>query len=177
MFKSNIYSIQNWFPVQELFCDGIIKLKNNNLIKIIKINPINYELKSEFEKQAILNSYKTFLKNCNFDIQIIIQSDKEDISKNIEIIKNREKIEKGLNNNFIVNISKKYINYIKNQNKEKLSSSKKFYILIKSKNSQDNSELKEKYLKIKEALSRCGNSVCEIKTKEELESIFKKYLK
>ena len=48
MFKSNIYSIQNWFPVQELFCDGIIKLKNNNLIKIIKINPINYELKSEF---------------------------------------------------------------------------------------------------------------------------------
>ena len=144
MFKSNIYSIQNWFPVQELFCDGIIKLKNNNLIKIIKINPINYELKSEFEKQAILNSYKTFLKNCNFDIQIIIQSDKEDISKNIEIIKNREKIEKGLNNNFIVNISKKYINYIKNQNKEKLSSSKKFYILIKSNNSQDNSELNEK---------------------------------
>ena len=177
MFKSNIYSIQNWLPVQEFFCDGIIKLKNNNLIKMIKINPINYELKSEFEKQAILNSYKTFLKNCNFDIQIIIQSDKEDISKNIEIIKNREKTEKGLNNNFIVNISEKYINYIKNQNKEKLSSSKNFYILIKSKNSQDNNELKEKYLKIKEALLRCGNAVYEIKTKQELENIFKKYFK
>jgi hypothetical protein len=54
--------------IKEFFDNGVIKLKNNNYIKIIKINPINYELKSDFEKKSILNSYKAFLKNCNFDI-------------------------------------------------------------------------------------------------------------
>lgn len=40
--------------------NGIIKLKDNSYIKIIKIYPINFNLKSELEKEAILNSYKIF---------------------------------------------------------------------------------------------------------------------
>ena len=40
------------------------------------------------EKESILNSYKIFLKTCNFDIQILIQSSKENLDKNIQIIKN-----------------------------------------------------------------------------------------
>ena len=70
MIKIN--NVKQWLPIKEFFNNGIIKLKNNNYVKIIKVQPINYELKSEFEKKTILNSYKTFLKNCNFDIQIII---------------------------------------------------------------------------------------------------------
>ena len=35
---------------------------------------------------SILNSYKIFLKTCNFDIQILIQSCKEDLSSNISKI-------------------------------------------------------------------------------------------
>jgi len=61
-------------------------MKNHSYLKIIEIKPINYNLKSDLEKQAILNSYKTFLKTCNFDIQIIVQSNKEDLSKNISQI-------------------------------------------------------------------------------------------
>lgn len=177
MIKIN--NVKQWLPIKEFFNNGIIKLKNNNYVKIIKVQPINYELKSEFEKKTILNSYKTFLKNCNFDIQIIIQSNKEDISSNIKIIKEKERLEK---NNFIKDIMEKYINYLKKQNKENLSSSKNFYILINEKKSQENEEkifkeLKDKYLKIKEALSRCGNFVCEIESKEEIKNIFKNYFK
>ena len=184
MLKIKIQSVQDWSPIEEFFNNGIIKLKNGKFIKIIKITPINYELKSEFEKRAILNSYKTFLKNCNFEIQIIIQSNKEDISKNIKKIENQIKKEKSLNNNFIVNISKLYSEYIKEKNKEKISSSKNFYIVIRSTKSQENQEkniiekeLKEKYFKIKDSLSRCGNSVCEIKEKKEMEKIIKSFLK
>lgn len=177
MIKIN--NVKQWLPIKEFFNNGIIKLKNNNYIKIIKVQPINYELKSEFEKKSILNSYKTFLRNCNFDVQIIIQSNKEDISSNIKIIKEKEKLEK---NTFIVEIMEKYINYLKIQNQKKLSSSKKFYILISEKNSQEKEEkifkeLKEKYLKIKEALLRCGNFVYEIESEIELKNIFKNYFK
>lgn len=178
MLKNKIKSIQAWLPIEEFYNDGIIKLKNKNYIKIIKINPINYELKSEFEKKAILNSYKTFLKNTNYNIQIIVQSKKEDLTKNIKELKKYQKIEKDLNNNYIVEISRKYINYIEEKNQEKLSSSKNFYILINSNNSQEKvvKDLKEKYFKIKNSLSSCGNIVKEIKDKKELEEILKIFL-
>ena len=47
------------------------------------------------EKEAILNSYKFFLKTCNFDIQILIQSKKEDLSKHIQNIKSYTQKEKS----------------------------------------------------------------------------------
>lgn len=74
-----------------------------------------------------MNSYKTFLKTCNFDIQILIQSNKEDLSNHIlKIQKN------NLNKNEkIKNISNNYINYIQEINKKRKSSSKNFYILIR----------------------------------------------
>ena len=175
--------MQKWLQIKEFYNDGVIKLKNNNYIKIIKINPINYELKSDFEKKSILNSYKAFLKNCNFDIQIIIKSNKEDISENIKKIEKQKEKEISLNNNFMVNVFDSYIKFIKNKNKEKLSSSKEFYIIINSKKYSENQEenilldLKEKYFKIKDSLSRCGNSVFEIKDKEEIKNIFNVFFK
>ena len=165
----------------EIYNNGIIKLKSNIFIKIIRINPINYELKSDFEKQAILNAYKAFLKNCNFDIQIIIKSNKEDISENIKKLEKQKKLEKSLNNNFMVNNFESYIKFIKDKNKEKLSSSKNFYIIINSKkileNNQENIiiDLKEKYFKIKDSLSRCGNNVIEIKEKKEIQNIINSF--
>lgn len=150
-------------------------------IKIIKINPINYELKSDFEKQAILNSYKAFLKNSNFDIQIIIKSNKEDISENIKKLEKQKETEKSLNNSFMVKIFDSYIKFIKNKNKEKLSSLKNFYIIINSKKIPENNEenmkidLREKYFKIKDSLSRCGNNVVEIKDKKEIKNIINSF--
>ena len=42
MKKEQINSVQEWLPFNELLEDGIIKLKNNSFIKIIKIIPINF---------------------------------------------------------------------------------------------------------------------------------------
>lgn len=185
--KENI-SVQEWIPIEQFFDNGIIKMKNNIFIKIIKIYPINYNLKSELEKKSILNSYKTFLKTCNFDIQILIQSNKENLSDHINKIRKQMKKEENLNNFNIKNFSKKYIDFINKKNKEKNSSSKNFYILIKSQENIENQpkaiiqDLKDNYLKIKDSLSRCGNNVEEIKNIEELKDIYfsffnvKKYL-
>ena len=84
MKKNN--SIQEWIPFEKILENGIIKLKDNSYVKIIKILPINFNLKTDFEKEQILNSYKIFLKTCNFDIQILIQSNKEDLTKHINKI-------------------------------------------------------------------------------------------
>ena len=83
MKKINKLTLQKWLPIKEINKEGVVKLKNNKLIKIIKVNPINYNLKSNLEKESILNSYKIFLKTCNFNIQILIQSNKVDLTQNI----------------------------------------------------------------------------------------------
>ena len=176
MQKDKEKSLQEWLPFDSIFDKGIIRLKNNDYIKIISVVPINYNLKSDMEKEGILNSYKTFLKTCNFDIQILIQSNKEDLSKHISKIKENVNSEKNLN---LFKISEKYIEFITNLNNEKKSSSKNFFIVIKSgedekikeKEELIISELNEKFFKIKECLSRCGNIAQEISTKEELKKI------
>ena len=177
-----VLSTQSWIPIEEILKNGIIKTKTK-YIKILKVMPINYNLKSDLEKQAILNSYKIFLKTCNFDIQILIQSSKENLEKNIlKIQKNIQKKE----NKYLKKLSEDYIDYINKINSNKKSSSKNFYIIISKKISKEQeynesfeiikSDLKEKYFKIKECLSRCGNAVFEINTKEECLKIINSFL-
>ena len=180
-------SVQQWLPIEKIYENGIIKINKNKYIKILKIIPINYNLKSNLEKKTILNSYKILLKTCNFDIQILVQSNKQDLNQHIfNIQKNTQKQE----NKYLIEISENYIKFIQNLNYVRNSASKDFYLIISSEN-QDNfnsieiieNDLKDKYFKIKECLSRCGNSVIELNNKKENLNLFysllntRKYLK
>ncbi len=173
--KTNICSVQNWLDINKIIDDGIILLKNQKYIKIIKVEPINFFMKTDFERESILEAYRTFLKTCNFDIQILIQSKKENLSTAINLVK--EKIQED-DNEIINELRRKYINYIENINRNCKSSSKNFFVIIKKENIEGKNEeiiieeLKDKYLKIKKCLSRCGNEVNELSKSEVREVIF-----
>lgn len=178
MKKQEVHSVQEWIPFKEIEENGLIKINNNQYIKIIKINPINFNLKSELEKESILNSYKLFFKTCQFNFQILIQSNKEDLSKHISKIKEQLNIEE----NKISELSKKYIEYIKQLNHNKKSSSKNFYIIIKYENNEINNienyayqELNDQYFKIKDCLSRCGNIVEDFSNQKEIREILETF--
>ena len=166
-----IKSIQKWIPIEKILDKGIIKTRKNKYIKILKIIPINFNLKTQLEKESILNSYKVFLKTCNFDMQILIQSKKEDLSGHIE---NIQKISQKENNKIIEQYSRDYIKFIKEKNNKNKSASKNIYLIIKNttENLEENiiQELNEKYFKIKDCLVRCGNIVLEC-NKEETKNI------
>ena len=182
MNKQEICSVQKWLPFEKILDNGIIKINNFTFIKIIKVSSINFNLKSEFEKEAILNSYKIFLKTCQFNFQILIQSNKKDLSKNISIINNQLRSE----NNNISEISKKYIKYINELNNKNKSSTKNFYLIIKYENKNLNEinnienyayqELNDKYFKIRDCLSRCGNILEDINSKKEVEEILESFI-
>jgi len=176
MKNNNVISVQEWLPYEKVYNNGIIKLKNSYYIKIIEVYPINYNLKSELEKEAILNSYKIFLKTCDFDLQILIQSNKQNIENHISNIN----IQKNVEKNVIKKIANNYIKYIKELNQNKKSSNKNFYIIVKNKITNDKmekleenifEELNENYFKIKECLSRCGNIVKDINEKEKIKEL------
>ena len=152
--KTNNKSTQNWLIVESIDKNGIIKIKNKNIfIKLIRVQPINFNLKTTLEKEAILNSYKILLKTCNFNLQILIHTNKEDISKIVSNVKKS-------NNDSISIISKKYIEFLNKINSEKQTSTKNYYIII-----DEQSEI-EKYFKIKECLNKCGNQVKECKKED-----------
>lgn len=173
---------QSWIPIERILNNGLIQTKSK-YIKILKVSPINYNLKSDLEKQAILNSYKVFLKTCNFDIQILIQSSKENLEKNIS---NIQKNVKKKENRYLAKLAEDYIEYINQINISKKSSSKNFYLIVSKENIKEQeynesfeiikNDLKEKYFKIKECLSRCGNSVFEINSKEEARKVINSFL-
>ena len=176
IIKNTIKTTQEWLLTDKILDDGIF-VSNGRYIKIIKVFPINYELKSELEKEAILNSYKLFLKTCDFDIQILIQSRKENLDSYISQIRNQIEQE---NNKKISDISNCYIEYIQNKNQIQNTSSKNFYILIYSQTENNTNEidiktikedLNNKYFKIKETLSRCGNTVLDVDNKKDVEKI------
>lgn len=157
----------------DIFEDGCVKSRNQ-IIKVIKIEPINYYLKSNLEKEAVLNSYKVFLKTCDFDIQILVQSRKENLSKHIS---NIQKSISGESNPKILEIAENYINYIQKKNFENRASSKNFYIIVKESLENNISDevaivnLNEKVFKIKESLSKVGNKVKPIQEKAEIKKI------
>ena len=161
--KKEIPSTQEWINIININENGIIIIKNK-IIKIIKVEPINYNLKSELEKQEILNNYKKLFNSINFNIQIIIHSKKQSLDKQIRLLKqNTENIE----------LIEKYINYIKEKNENKNSACKNFYIIF-GEDTEEKIEVKinkinEKYLKLKELLSRNENIIKELNKREVIE--------
>jgi len=159
-------SIQSWLPFLCIEENGIIKLNKNKRIKILKINPINYELMNIKEKELILEYYKKLLIRINFDIQIIIQSKKQNINNYLNNIKKYENIKSKR----LKEISDQYINYLKILNEIDETNNKDFYLII-SEEINKNENMEEKIKIIKEELDNCGNYIEEINDKEKIKEL------
>lgn len=149
----------DWLKIEIIYEDGIIKNIQKEYIYILKIIPINFNLKSEIEKEVILNNYKKIFSNLEIEIQIFIKNKKINLEKNKKYILE--------NNNSI--ISKKYINYLEKLNNNKKTTNKEYYLIIKNKNKE---KLKEIILKINEQLNQCKNKTEKL-NKNEIEELIK----
>lgn len=59
-------SLQEWLPLDSILEKGIIKLKSGEFVKIINIVPINYNLKSDLEKERNIKFVQNTFKNLQF---------------------------------------------------------------------------------------------------------------
>ena len=148
-------SFQEWLNVSTI-AQNKITLNSGEILTVLKVLPINFKLKSQLEQNAILNSYKIFLKNLNSEIQILVSSKKTDVSKHLdEILKNTKE------NSPIYEMSKDYIELINNIIEQKGTISKEFYIILRS-----SKNIQNDILKITEYLTICGNDVQECSNEE-----------
>src|SRR3990167_236897 len=59
---------------------GVIITRSGQLRQVIKVEPVNFALKSEEDKDIIIRQYQNFLNSLHFNIQIVIQSRRLDVT-------------------------------------------------------------------------------------------------
>ena len=74
--------------------DNILMLPNDQYRAILSVSSLNFELKSEAEQDALIDTYQSFLNSLGCDIQILVRIREMDMDKYIAEFNNRVKREK-----------------------------------------------------------------------------------
>jgi len=80
---------QQFVEIEEIK-NGVVRLKNGGLRKILIVSGINFDLKSEEEQGLILRGFQNFLNVLDFQIQFLIHSRKVNINAYLDKIKERK---------------------------------------------------------------------------------------
>lgn len=154
--------------------NGVIKLKNTALRKVLLVSGTNFSLKSEEEQGIITYAFQGFLNSLNFSVQIFIHSRKLNIDDYLAKFEERESQEE---NQLLKNLIVEYREFIKTFVSQNAIMQKTFFIVVpydplnlpaagldvtdkligwfKSKSSSDN----EKSENINEAMEQLGQRV------------------
>jgi len=126
MASTNARATQEYVPIKEVR-DGIIVLKDGSLRAIVLTSSINFSLKSEDERQAIIYQFQDFLNSLDFSVQIFLQSRKLDIRPYIALMEQQEKKQ---TNELMKIQTREYIDFIQNFTKSTNIMAKHFFIVI-----------------------------------------------
>ena len=84
---------QEFVPIQEVR-DGIVMLKDGSMRGIVLSSSLNFSLKSDDERSAILLQFQDFLNSLDFTVQISIQSRRLDIRPYIALLREVQRANK-----------------------------------------------------------------------------------
>ena len=107
--------------------DGVVILKNGSMRLILKVNSVNFDLKSNDEQIAIVKAFQNFLNSLDFPLQIVVHSRQLDI-KNY-LAKTQELVDQ-LDNELLKIQGIEYLRFIKGLTELANIMSKNFYIVV-----------------------------------------------
>jgi len=64
--------------------DGILSLPHGQYRAVLQVSPVNFELKSEDEQDAIIETYESFLNSVGTSLQILVRTREIDMDKYLE---------------------------------------------------------------------------------------------
>lgn len=187
---------QEFVPIEDVR-DGIVILKSGGMRGILMASSINFSLKSEEERQAILLQFQDFLNSLDFSVQIIVQSRRLDIRPYIALLESRRK--EQVNDLMKIQIEQ-YIQFIRSFTESTSIMTKNFFIVVpydaaiisskgglmsslggksESKEAQEQSfdenknQLEQRLGVVEQGLVRCGIRVAKLGTDEVVELFYK----
>ncbi|MFC1627189.1 hypothetical protein ACFL18_01370 [Patescibacteria group bacterium] len=119
-------STQDHLDIEDIR-DNLIILKDGSCAIIIETTAVNFSLLSEGEQDATIYAYAGLLNSLTFPIQIIVKSQKKDISNYLGLLQTQKQ---KIKNPLLKNQMEKYINFIQKIVQENEVLDKKFYLSI-----------------------------------------------
>src|SRR3989344_370760 len=124
--KTILSTTQDLIPLADIV-DGVVIYKNGGAAQIMESTSLNFGLLSENEQEAVIASYAGLLNSFNFPVQIVVRSQKKDISIYMNFL---NVAQQKIKNPKLSSIMEDYKNFISDAIKKKNVLSKKFYIVI-----------------------------------------------
>lgn len=122
----NAEATQKFVPIEDIK-EGIVKLKDGSYRAVILASSLNFSLKSEDERQAIILQFQDFLNSLDFSVQIYIQSRKLDIRPYLTLLEGQYK--QQVNDLLKIQI-REYIEFIKSFTEATNIMTKSFFIVV-----------------------------------------------
>ncbi len=117
---------QEFVPIKEVR-DGIVILKDGSMRGIVIASSLNFSLKSDDERTAIVNQFQDFLNSLDFYVQISIQSRRLDIRPYLALLEERYKEQV---NDLMKIQTREYIDFIKKFTESTNIMTKSFFIVV-----------------------------------------------
>jgi hypothetical protein len=190
---------QEFVPIQEVR-DGIVMLKNGQMRGVVLASSLNFSLKSEDERNAIISQFQDFLNSLDFSIQISIESRRLDIRPYIALLEERYKEQV---NDLMKIQTREYIEFIRKFTETTSIMTKSFFVIVpydpayinikggmasnlfrkrstaeeleekKASFEENRTQLEQRVSVVEQGLSRCGIRVIRLGTEEVIELFYK----
>lgn len=119
-------STQRHLRISEITNDILI-LKNGGVRAVLEVNAVNFNLKSEAEKSAIISSYQSFLNTLEHPVQIVVQSRKLELDSYLNKLNSKANDQ---DNELLKQQTLEYVDYIKRLLEYADIMEKKFYVVV-----------------------------------------------
>lgn len=123
---ANPNSTQNSLEIAELR-EGMAIMKDGSFRAVIACKSINYDLMSSREREGVEYSYQNFLNSLNFDIQILVRSQRVDIQPYLFKL---DDIRRNQDNMLLSVLMDSYIDFIDRLSQEANIMDKSFFVVI-----------------------------------------------
>jgi len=117
---------QALIPVIDV-ADGVVIYKNGGAALIMESTSLNFGLLSEREQQGVIASYAGLLNSFNFPVQIVVRSQRKDITNYMKYL---DAAENNISNEKLIILMKDYKIFIREAIQKRNVLSKLFYIII-----------------------------------------------
>ncbi|MFA5856894.1 MAG: DUF87 domain-containing protein [Candidatus Pacearchaeota archaeon] len=124
ILKKDDYKLKKYLGIKEIN-NNLIVLSNNKKVSVLKVQPINFSIKPQNEKDAIIFSFQRFLNSLDFQTQILMKTESIELNDYLESLKSR------ITEKSFIKIFNSYKEHLKEVISTKKIMNRVFYIIIK----------------------------------------------
>jgi type IV secretory pathway VirB4 component len=124
--KPKLAATQKYLPIDEIR-EGVVVMKNKSVRAVIMISSVNFSLKSEEEKNAMIIAYQNFLNSLTTPIQVITRSRQLHLDEYLDKL---QKVEEQQTNELLRLQTTEYIQFVAQLLQSANVMEKRFFVVV-----------------------------------------------